>query len=65
MIGGLVARVTGARAARRPVPEQYQSLFGIGLVLVAAVAGETLGNSGFLAAYAAGIAVKPWQPRPV
>jgi sodium/hydrogen antiporter len=61
VVGGLVgwggATLMGRIAARSPVREEYQSLYGIGLVLLAYVAGELVGGSGFLAAFAAGVAV--------
>jgi sodium/hydrogen antiporter len=57
VIGGGGASVMGRTSARRPVREEYQSLYGIGLVLLAFVAGEVVGGSGFLAAVAAGFAV--------
>ncbi len=43
--------------ARHPVRREWQSLYGIGLVLAAFAAGEYLGEDGFLAAFAAGAAV--------
>ena len=43
-----------ARFAIRP---EYQSLYGVGLVLAAFVAGDGVGGDGFLAAFAAGAAV--------
>jgi sodium/hydrogen antiporter len=42
---------------RHPVRREWQALYGIGLVLAAFVAGETAGADGFLASFAAGIAV--------
>ena len=39
------------------IRREYQSLYGIGLVLGAFVAGEAVGGDGFLAAFAAGLAV--------
>ncbi len=57
VVGGGGATLMGRLSARRPVREEYQSLFGIGLVLLAFVGGETLGGSGFIAAFAAGLAV--------
>jgi NhaP-type Na+/H+ or K+/H+ antiporter len=39
------------------IRREYQSLYGIGLVLAAYVAGEAAGGDGFLAAFAAGLAV--------
>lgn len=49
----LVARVD----ARTPIRQEYQAMFGLGLVLAAFTAGETLGADGFLASFAAGAAV--------
>lgn len=43
--------------ARRPVRTEWQALYGIGLVLCAFAVGETAGEDGFLAAFAAGAAV--------
>ena len=43
--------------ARHPVQREWQSLYGIGLVMAAFAAGEFLGEDGFLAAFAAGAAV--------
>lgn len=59
---GVVVGIVGARLmakadARFGIRREYQALYGIGLVLAAYVAGETLGTDGFLAAFAAGIAV--------
>ena len=46
------------RADRRfQIRREYQSLYGIGLVLGSFVAGEAVGGDGFLAAFAAGLAV--------
>jgi sodium/hydrogen antiporter len=39
------------------IRREYQSLYGIGLVLGSFVAGEAVGGEGFLAAFAAGLAV--------
>lgn len=49
----LVARVD----ARTPIRQEYQAMFGLGLVLAAFAAGETLGADGFLSSFAAGAAV--------
>jgi NhaP-type Na+/H+ or K+/H+ antiporter len=49
----LMARVD----ERFQIRPEYQSLYGIGLVLGAFVAGEAVGGDGFLAAFAAGVAV--------
>jgi NhaP-type Na+/H+ or K+/H+ antiporter len=46
------------RADRRfGIRPEYQSLYGIGLVLASWAAGEAVGGDGFLAAFAAGVAV--------
>ena len=42
---------------RFQIRREYQSLYGIGLVLRSFVAGEAVGGDGFLAAFAAGLAV--------
>jgi len=42
---------------RRPVRTEWQALYGVGLVLCAFAVGATAGESGFLAAFAAGAAV--------
>lgn len=49
----LMAGVTSRVAVRR----EYQSLYGVGLVLASYAAGETVGGDGFLSAFAAGVAV--------
>jgi NhaP-type Na+/H+ or K+/H+ antiporter len=51
------AWLMSAMDARHPVQREWQSLYGIGLVLAAFAAGEFLGEDGFLAAFAAGAAV--------
>ncbi|MDQ3935421.1 MAG: cation:proton antiporter [Actinomycetota bacterium] len=50
---GLMAEVD----ARRSVRSEWQALYGVGLVLCAFAVGETAGEDGFLAAFAAGAAV--------
>jgi sodium/hydrogen antiporter len=47
----------GLGRQRFRIRREYQSLYGIGLVLAAYVAGEAVGGDGFLAAFAAGLAV--------
>jgi NhaP-type Na+/H+ or K+/H+ antiporter len=42
---------------RRPVRSEWQALYGVGVVLCAFAVGETAGEDGFLAAFAAGAAV--------
>lgn len=49
----LLAKVDRIYGIRR----EYQALFGVGLVLASFFAGDRLGGDGFLAAFAAGIAV--------
>jgi NhaP-type Na+/H+ or K+/H+ antiporter len=49
--------VLGRVDQRFHIRREYQSLYGIGLVLGAFVAGEAVGGDGFLAAFAAGLAV--------
>jgi NhaP-type Na+/H+ or K+/H+ antiporter len=43
--------------ARTTISREYRALYGIGTILAAYFAGESLGGSGFLAVFAAGIAV--------
>jgi NhaP-type Na+/H+ or K+/H+ antiporter len=50
---GLMAEVD----KRRPVRTEWQALYGIGLVFCAFAVGETAGEDGFLASFAAGAAV--------
>ena len=54
-VGG--ARLMGRVDRHTPIRNEYQSLYGVGLVFLAFVAGEAVGGSGFLAAFAAGGAV--------
>jgi NhaP-type Na+/H+ or K+/H+ antiporter len=54
-VGG--AWLMSAVDERNPVRREWQALYGIGLVLAAFAAGESLGEDGFLAAFAAGAAV--------
>ena len=42
---------------RRPVRTEWQALYGVGLVFAAFAVGETAGEDGFLASFAAGAAV--------
>lgn len=42
---------------RTSVRREYQALYGVGLVLAAYAAGQAVGGDGFLAAFAAGLAV--------
>ena len=57
LVGGGGATLMGRLSSRRPIREEYQSLYGIGLVLLAFVGGEVIGGSGFIAAFGAGLAV--------
>lgn len=54
-LGG--ARLMAWVDARTTVPREHQSIYGVALVLVAFAVGELVGGSGFLAAFAAGLAV--------
>jgi NhaP-type Na+/H+ or K+/H+ antiporter len=56
-IGALGARFIVWVDARTPIRREYQSLYGVGLVLAAYGAGAIVGVDGFLAAFAAGLAV--------
>jgi NhaP-type Na+/H+ or K+/H+ antiporter len=56
-IGGLGSWLIGEVDRRLPVRREYQALFGLGLVLAAYAAGQAVAD-GFIAAYAAGVAVK-------
>ena len=65
LLGPAVGFAIGAGAAwlmsraieRYAISEIYQSLYGIGIVLLAYVSAQSLGGDGFLAAFAAGFAV--------
>jgi NhaP-type Na+/H+ or K+/H+ antiporter len=56
-VGAAGAWTMGWVDQRFRIRREYQSLYGIGLVLAAYVAGEAVGGDGFLAAFAAGLAV--------
>jgi sodium/hydrogen antiporter len=56
-VGAAGSWVMGRVDQRFQIRREYQSLYGIGLVLGAFVAGEAVGGDGFLAAFAAGLAV--------
>ncbi|MBI3967631.1 MAG: cation:proton antiporter [Chloroflexi bacterium] len=56
-VGGLGAQLMNWMDARIPIRREYQALYGVGLVLAAYAAGQGVGGDGFLAAFAAGIAV--------
>src|SRR5579885_199852 len=57
LIGGVGAWLMGTIDARQSVPQEYQSLYGLGLVLASYVAAQAVGGDGFLAAFFAGLAV--------
>src|ERR671912_2153431 len=56
-VGGAGAWGMGRGDQRFQIRREYQSLYGIGLVLGAFVARQAVGGDGFLAAFAAGLAV--------
>jgi sodium/hydrogen antiporter len=56
-VGAAGSWVMGRVDRRFQIQREYQSLYGIGLVLGSFVAGEAVGGDGFLAAFAAGLAV--------
>jgi sodium/hydrogen antiporter len=56
-VGAAGSWVMGRVDQRFQIRREYQSLYGIGLVLGSFVAGEAVGGDGFLAAFAAGLAV--------
>lgn len=57
LVGGAGAWLMSRVDARVGIRREYQALYGIGLVMAAYAAGETIGVDGFLAAFAAGLAV--------
>jgi NhaP-type Na+/H+ or K+/H+ antiporter len=56
-VGAAGSWIMGRVDRRFQIRREYQSLYGIGLVLGSFVAGEAVGGDGFLAAFAAGLAV--------
>ncbi|MDP9371357.1 MAG: cation:proton antiporter [Chloroflexota bacterium] len=56
-IGGLGSWLMARIDARMAIRREYQALYGVGLVLAAYVGGTAVGGDGFLAAFAAGVAV--------
>ncbi len=56
-VGGVGAWLMEKMDERYNIRREYQALYGVGLVLLAYVAGELVGGDGFLAAFAAGLAV--------
>lgn len=57
LVGGLGAWLMGKADARYGIRNEYQALYGIGLVLAAYAAGQAVQGDGFLAAFFAGLAV--------
>ncbi|HLV98193.1 MAG TPA: cation:proton antiporter [Ktedonobacterales bacterium] len=57
VIGGIGAWLMGKIDERQSVPREYQSLYGLGLVLASYVGAQAVGGDGFLAAFFAGVAV--------
>ena len=65
LIGPVAGAVVGALGAwlmtkadeRYAIRQEYQALYGIGLVLAAFAVGDAVGGDGFLAAFAAGAAI--------
>ena len=58
VVGGLGAWLMTRVDARFGVGREYQSMYGLGLVLAAYALGATVGVDGFLATFAAGLAVR-------
>ena len=56
-IGGLGSWIIGKADGRLGIQREFQALFGMGLVLAAFAAATAAGGDGFLAAFAAGLAV--------
>ena len=63
VVGGVGAWLMAEVDQRVPIRREYQSIYGIGLVLGAYAAGVTVGVDGFLAAFAAGLAVTLFNQR--
>lgn len=57
VVGAVGALLMGVATRRTTIRQEYEALYGIGLVLAAYSAATWLGGDGFLAAFAAGIAV--------
>jgi sodium/hydrogen antiporter len=57
VIGGAGAWLMARVDQITPIRREYQALYGLGLVLGAYAAGSTIGVDGFLASFAAGLAV--------
>ena len=56
-IGGLGSWIIGKADGRLGIQREFQALFGMGLLLAAFAAATAAGGDGFLAAFAAGLAV--------
>jgi NhaP-type Na+/H+ or K+/H+ antiporter len=56
-VGGAGSWLIGRVDARLSIRREFQALYGVGLVLAAYAAGVAVGGDGFLAAFAAGLAV--------
>lgn len=56
-VGGAGAWMMGKADARYSIRQEYQALYGIGLVLASYTAAQVVGGDGFLAAFFAGLAV--------
>ena len=56
-VGGIGSWLMTQMNARTPIRQEYQALYGIGLVLSAYAAATAAGGDGFLGAFAAGMAV--------
>ena len=57
VVGGAGAWIMGKTDARYSIRQEYQALYGIGLVLAAYSVAQAVGGDGFLAALFAGLAV--------
>jgi NhaP-type Na+/H+ or K+/H+ antiporter len=57
LVGGVGAYLIGKADARYQIREEFQALYGIGLVLAAFTAGQAIDGDGFLAAFFAGLAI--------
>ncbi len=56
-VGALGAWLMTRADARYAIRQEYQALYGVGLVLAAFAMGDVVGGDGFLAAFAAGAAI--------
>ena len=56
-VGALGGWLIGRIDARLQIRREYQALYGVGLVLASYVGGVAVGGDGFLAAFAAGLAI--------